>query len=340
MDEPHQAYPPPTPVEGRPFLEIPLVVGPAQAGHRLDRFLVLEFGRLSRSRIHRILELYRVRCAETGRPLGKNERVRAGQRMVVFRPAPDEPPVVMEYRVIHQDLDCMAIDKAAGLPVHPTARYQFNTLTALMRDRIGEEHPWRMAHRLDRETSGVMVFGHVGEAERRLKRGFFKRKVEKMYLAVVHGDFREPQMIDVPLGQAMDSKVRIKVGPRPIEKGGLTAETWVEPLCPGEFRGQPVTLVRCRPRTGRTHQIRAHLAYIGHGILADKLYGIDEERFLEVIERGRPVEELEEELGLSRHALHAASLTLHHPGDGVVVTFHAPLPPELVGVIPQANDVS
>lgn len=316
------------------LIPIPLEVDPARDGYRLDRFLSHKFRRLSRNRIHQMIRRGRVLDADTRQALTKNAgRVHVGQRLIILRPAPDEPPVVMDYAVLHEDPHLLVIDKPAGLPVHPSARYHRNTLTALMRTRLGPDHGWEMAHRLDRETSGVMVFGRAGSSERRLKGSFFRREVDKEYLAVVYGELREACTIDVPLGQAIGSRILIKVGARSIDDGGLEARTDVEPIRAGRFRGEPITLVRARPHTGRTHQIRAHLAHIGHGIVGDKIYGVDEQLFLDVIENGRPVAELEAELGLSRQALHAARISFPHPHTKERVEHRAPWPPKLAALL-------
>jgi 23S rRNA pseudouridine1911/1915/1917 synthase len=318
----------------REVIEIPLEVDPGRAGYRLDRFLVHCFGRLSRNRVHAMIASGAVRCSATGRSFTKKStRVHGGQAFVVHRPAPAEPSVVLDYDIIHRDPELLVLDKPAGLPVHPSARYHHNTLTALMRTRLGAGHGWEMAHRLDRETSGVMLFGRRGGSAAKLKQAFFRREIEKEYLAIVFGKLASTLEIDRPLGPAQGSKILIKVGERSVADGGQTAATRVEPLAHGDFRGREVSLIRARPRTGRTHQIRAHLALEGFPLVGDKLYGIDEERFLDVVERGRPIAELEAELGLARHALHAHRLSLAHPTDGEAVQFESPWPPALQAII-------
>lgn len=322
---------------------IPLVVDTARDGFRLDRFLASRIARLSRTRVQQIVAAGRVRRADTGEVLLRPaQRLRAGEALVLERPAPSEPKVVLDYCVLHADPDLLVLDKPAGLPVHPSARYHLHTLTALMRARLGAGHGWEMAHRLDRETSGVLIFGRHGGSARTLKRAFFARAVEKRYLALCVGCLEGHVRIDMPLGPAKDSAVRIKIGPRALDDGGVTAVTGVTPLARGEFRGAPITLVECRPETGRQHQIRVHLAEIGHPLLGDKLYGLDEARFLAVVDGERAGEntpparalaELEAELGLARHALHAASLTLDHPTSGQRVQFTAPWPADLAGIM-------
>lgn len=316
------------------WITIPLPVGAGLDGYRLDRFLGARIPRLSRSRIQAIIAAGSV--CKMGQPepiVRPATRVRCGDVVLVRRPAPDEPDVVLDFAVVYRDEALLVLDKPAGLPVHPSARYHRHTLTALMRERFGSGHGWEMAHRLDRETSGVMVFGRRGHTGGLLKRAFQERRVRKRYLALVHGDVEAPMQIDLALGPAPGSRIRIKMGPVPVERGGLSASTHVEPLVRGLFRDRAITLVRCRPHTGRQHQIRVHLAEMGHAVLGDKLYGIDEDRFLEVTEGGRPIADLEAELGLPRHALHAEHLELPHPTTNESTAFTAPWPAELATIL-------
>lgn len=314
------------------WISIPLPVGLAHDGYRVDRFIHARIPRLSRTRIQRIIERGQVRDAQgpIERPA---RRVRAGEVVTLLRPAPPEPPVVLDYRVAHEDPDLLVVDKPAGLPVHPSARYHRHTLTAVMRERLGAGHGWEMAHRLDRETSGVMVFGRRKASASVLKRSFQRREILKEYLALVHGRLEDARTIDIPLGPAHGSEIRVKMGERAVADGGQPARTEVEPLAEGSFRGEPVTLVRARPRTGRQHQIRVHLALVGHGVVGDKLYGLPESWFLDVVEHGRPLSELDEHLGLWRHALHAWTIELPHPGHGATVRFTAPWPDELAAIV-------
>jgi 23S rRNA pseudouridine1911/1915/1917 synthase len=315
------------------WIPIPLAVGANHDGYRLDRFIHARIVRLSRTRIQAIIERGQVRDAR-GWLVRPAHRVRAGEVVTVLRPAPPEPPVVLGYAIAHQDPDLLVLDKPAGLPVHPSARYHRHTLTAVLRERMGVGHGWEMAHRLDRETSGVMVFGRRGGSGSVLKRSFQRREVDKEYLALVHGRLASPCTIEIPLGAALGSEIRVKMGPRTLAEGGLPACTEIEPLAPGSFRGEPITLVRARPRTGRQHQIRVHLALLGHGVVGDKLYGIEEAWFLDIVEGGRPMAEIGEHLGLWRHALHAASIELPHPNGGHRVRFRAPWPQELAAILP------
>ena len=326
------------------MIYIPLVVDSSRDGFRLDRFLVSRITRLSRTRVQEIVAAGRVRRADTGELLLRPaQRLRVGEALVIERPAPVEPSVVLDYTELHRDPQLLVLDKPAGLPVHPSARYHNHTLTAVMRARMGKGHGWEMAHRLDRETSGVLIFGRHGGSASALKRAFFARAVEKRYWALCHGCIEGHVRIDMPLGTAKDSAVHIKMGPRALDDGGVAAVTGVVALAHGEFRGAPITLVEVRPETGRQHQIRVHMAEIGHGLLGDKLYGLDEARFLAVVDGersgsatppARALAELEAELGLARHALHAESICFAHPATQERVRFAAPWPADLAQIMP------
>lgn len=324
------------------WIEVPLEVEPNLDGYRLDRFLKAKVVRLSRARIQRIIDRGQVRSPR-GEPVTRAAtRVHLGQRWILLRPAPQEPDVVMDFGVIHCDANLLVIDKPSGLPVHPSARYHRHTLTALMRDRLGPGHGWEMAHRLDRETSGLMVFGRRRTQPGRagvtsggiLKRSFQRREVRKSYLAIVRGDMAAAVTVDFPLGRALESEIQVKMEVRSVARGGATAVTEFVPLQAADFRGERVTLVACQPLTGRQHQIRVHLAALGTPVLGDKLYGVEERAFLDVMENGRPVTELEDLAGFWRHALHAHRIALPHPQSGDERTFEAAWPSELAAILP------
>lgn len=321
------------------WIPIPLPVDETLDGYRLDRFIHARIPRLSRTAIQRFIAGGQVR-RPSGPLLRASTRVHAGEVVTLMRPAPKEPPVPLRYDVLHQDDALMVVDKPAGLPVHPSASYHRHTLTAVMRTRLGADHGWQMAHRLDRETSGVMVFGRKGASSGVLKRAFAAREVEKRYLAIVHGTVCDSIDIDAPLASDPASEVRVKMGVVPLVAGGAVAQTRVVPLRTATFRGEPVTLVSLRPRTGRQHQLRIHLAHIGHGIVGDKLYGLDERWFIEVVEDRLPMADLDAHLGLPRQALHAASLAIDHPATGERVCFEAAWPPMLADIVPLPRDQS
>ncbi len=317
-------------------MAIGLMVEPRFHGYRLDRFLAARIQRMSRARIAALVQLGRVtragHAASEG-ALRASHRVREGDALVLWRPALVERIVPRTYEVIAQDDNLLVVDKPSGLPVHPTASYQLNTLTALMRERLGEGHGWQMAHRIDRETSGVLLFGR-GRSAAALKRAFAQREIDKTYLAIVHGEVRAPLSIDLALGSAKDSAIMIKMGPRALCDGGRPAQTEVTPLAIAQWRGAPVTLVRCEPKTGRQHQIRVHLHAMGHPVVGDKLYGSPETAYLAALQCDDALAALEADVGLCRHALHAYAVRLQHPTLGRRCGFVSPWPPELAAIVP------
>jgi 23S rRNA pseudouridine1911/1915/1917 synthase len=290
-------------------------------GWRLDRYLRHKIPRLSRTRIQRVIER---QLTIDGAPAKAATRLRRRQLILIRRPAPPEPTVPRHFTVLVDDGDVLALDKPAGLPMHPTARYHFNTLTRLLGERFPGE-PLQIAHRLDRETSGVVLVARGPLAARGLKMAFAARRVEKRYLALAHGQVRDGLgTIDLPLRLSKGPiRVQMEVAP-----DGLPSRTrWrvVERL-----RGH--TLVECRPETGRQHQIRAHLSAIGHPIVGDKLYGEDPRLFTSFCDGGwTPT--LAARLGLPRQALHASEVTFPHPRTGQPTNVRAPLPADMEGYL-------
>src|SRR5690606_11992684 len=207
----------------------------------------------------------------------------------------------------------------------PSARYQKGTLVGWIRKRYGEGFA-DPAHRLDRETSGLVVCGRGPEASRRLMRSFVGGKEEKAYLGICEGHPSQDRFrIEAPLSLGTDA-VRIAMRVDPVE--GKEALTDVEVLDRFTRNGLPFSLVRARPVTGRQHQIRIHLAHAGHPLVGDKIYGPDPGYF-DRFSKGELEPEAWERLRLPRHALHAAWLQLPHPGTGASVTFECPLPGDL-----------
>ncbi len=303
--------------DGRPTqLEHSFIVENECHGWRLDRFLMKRMRRLSRARVQRVihgdLDIDGVRVEKPA------ATVQSGQRVSFRRPAPAEPPVVRDLTLLHDDPSFYAFDKPAGLPIHPTARYHYGTATALLRERFPGE-PLQPCHRLDRETSGLLLVARNRAAGARLKQAFARRQIAKTYLAIVHGELTNEQSIDAPLALA-GRRVRVQMAVRPQSQGGLPARTRIRPI---ERYGN-FTLVEARPETGRQHQIRAHLAHIGYPIVGDKLYP-DDAPFIEWADEGS----LDPRLLLPRHALHAAALELLHPSSGEPLSLTSPLPADL-----------
>jgi 23S rRNA pseudouridine1911/1915/1917 synthase len=294
-------------------------VPPECAGWRLDHFLKYRIHRLSRTRIRTIIET-QVELPD-GRRARPSSGVRSGEVILLNRPAPKEPPVPRHFEVLAEDETFLAIDKPAGLPMHTTAKFWRNTLVAVLRERYPDER-LQICHRIDRETSGVLLIARSPEASTFLKKAFARRAVRKSYLAIVHGTPDPSEgIIDRPL-KLLDSPTRLMMG---VADGGLPSVTHYQVV--ERFPGH--ALVDAEPRTGRQHQIRVHLAALGHPIAGDKLYRASERQFMDYCDGGMTPELLEAFDGLPRHALHAHRLTFPHPRTGAAITVESPLPADL-----------
>ncbi len=314
--------------EGRPRLvERRFVVEESFAGHRLDHYLKRKIPRLSRTRLQEIIRTQLIGPA--GRRLKASSAVREGDELVIRRPARAEPACPRDVAVLYRDEHLLALDKPAGLPVHASAKFYFNTLTRVLAEKFPGE-PLQIAHRLDRETSGVLIVARGRDAASRLKTAFARKLARKTYLAVVRGVPPWPdgavQEIDLPLALTDEpGALDVRMVPRPGAPPALTRVTIA-------LRRSRHALVRCEPVTGRQHQIRAHLAAAGYPIVGDKIYGHDDELFRAYCARGLTAELLAR-LELPRHALHAASIEIAHPASGQPMRFESPLPDDLLAFL-------
>jgi len=303
------------------------LVGQRDPVIRLDQFLVERIPKLSRRRIQEAIRS-RVRVPGHGEPKPAT-RLRPGDRVIVERqaPLPEEEPE-LRVPVLHLDEDLLVIDKPAGVLAHPSNNVAKASVTYLLSRQV--EGPLHLVHRLDRETSGVMAIARSSEVARDLSRQWTRppgegpgERMHKTYLAVAFGEMRVQQgEIDLPIGKAIRSAVYVKRG---VNQAGRASRT--------EFslaaRGGGFSLVRVRLRTGRRHQIRVHLAAIGHPVVGDKLYGPAEAHYLRFIKGGFD-ERMRRELLAERQLLHAESLTFLHPGGATgLMTFVAPLPSDM-----------
>jgi 23S rRNA pseudouridine1911/1915/1917 synthase len=300
------------------------------AGQRVDVFIQSQLHRTSRTRAQFIV---RASAYDSGgRALRPNDRVRAGQEILLWRAPWDETPVPTELPILYEDEHLLAVDKPANLPVHPTARYHHNTLIKLLQAaRPGEFVS--LGHRLDRETSGVLLVSKTAACDRALKRNLEQREgIEKTYVAITRGipgghlgdRFRFERNVELDMTSRYKVKMRVSDAP-----DALYAATRFEVL---EVRagsdGEPYSLVRCELETGRQHQIRVHLAALGAYVVGDKLYGHDESAFARAADGELTAADLVL-LETPRHALHAAALTLPHPITGEPLAIEAPLPADM-----------
>ena len=291
-------------------------------GQRLDRTLAERLPGESRASLQRLMRGGRIRVA--GRPARPSDRVRGGERVEIDRPAPEPSPLAAEdlpLAVLHEDADLLVIDKPPGQTVHPGAGARGGTVVnALLhhcRDLSGVggvERPG-IVHRLDKDTSGVLVVAKNGLAHRALAAQFKAREVDKTYEALVWGRPRAGRgVVDSPIGRHPTARTRMAV-----RSEGRASRTAYRVL----YTRGPVSFLEIRPETGRTHQIRVHLSSLAHPIVGDRLYGGRKD----LVRLDAPFGEILR--AYSGLALHARRLAFTHPRSGERLAFEAPRPRDL-----------
>jgi len=307
------------PQDDEDIIRLQIVVPGECEGWRLDHFLKRRIARLSRTRIQEIIATQITLPGRHPHPR-PSTTVHAGETILLARPAPLEPEVPRTFDVLYEDDALLVIDKPPGLPMHTSAKFWRNTLVAVLRERYPDQHT-EICHRIDRETSGIMLVARTASAGALLKRAFAARKITKRYLALVKGCPPDHGIIDQPI-KLLETPTHLMMGPA---ADGLPAVTRFEVV----KRFKAHALVAASPETGRQHQIRVHLAALGCPLVGDKLYGAGEQYFMQACDTGISAELLARFDGLARHALHAERLTFPHPVAGNLVTVTSPLPADL-----------
>ena len=316
-----------------------ITAGARDAGQRVDRFVADAIGTLSRSRVKTLIE--EGRLATGGRRVTEPaEAVRAGAcyELHVPPPAPATPqPQAIPFPILHEDDDLIVLDKPAGLVVHPAPGNQDGTLVNALLAHVGpgftgigtERRPG-IVHRLDKDTSGVMVVAKTQLASDRLTTAFATRNLDRAYIALVWGvPTPTSGEIEGAIGRDTRDRKRMAV----VAGGGKPALTRYRTL---RAWGTGLSLLECRLATGRTHQIRVHLAARGHPVVGDPLYL----RRVPAAAKAVPLALRVRLLDFPRQALHAASLGFTHPRSGEKVSFQADLPADMAGLIDAVDEKS
>jgi len=288
-----------------------------EGGTRLDKFLAERVTGLSRSAIRRLIDTAQVLV--NGAPAKASYKVRPGDLVVACVPQPDpEEPVAeaIPLSIVYEDQALIVVNKPAGMVIHPAPGHRsgtlVNALLAHCPDLAGDSRDARpgIVHRLDRDTSGLILVAKNEQIRRALQRQFKARQVRKVYVALLDGHLEAARgRIEAPLGRDPRRRQRMAVLP-----GGREAITEYRLLA--SFAGGDYSLVEAEPKTGRTHQIRVHFASIGHPVVGDTLYGRRRAR-----------------LPVPRQFLHAQRLGFTHPLTGQPLEFEAPLPIDLAAVL-------
>jgi 23S rRNA pseudouridine1911/1915/1917 synthase len=292
---------------------IELIVSPAQAGMRLDQFLASPLG--SRAHAQQLIDANRV--AINGRSRPKRTLVQTGDIVQVDEQPTSVPPngeIVAPFAIVFEDQHLLVVDKPAGVVVHPARGHTSGTLAQALGARVaGGEDPGRagIVHRLDRDTSGLLVVAKSDSVHRALKSLISARKLRREYLALLDGHpSARSGTIDAPIGRDRHDRLKISIDtdhPRPAR-----THFEIERLLPAS------ALVRVVLDTGRTHQIRVHMAAIGHPVSGDSLYGVPER------------------YGLARQFLHAHRLSFEHPITAEPLDLRSPLPDDLQRALERA----
>jgi 23S rRNA pseudouridine1911/1915/1917 synthase len=295
-------------VDGTREIEVP----PAAAGERLDQFLAAAGGTGSRAQAQRLIDAGRVTV--DGAAVPKRHRVAAGERVTVTAEEPRAAVGAVEdvpFTIRYEDDELLVVDKPAGVVVHPARGHRGGTLSEALAGRAaGGEDPGRagIVHRLDRDTSGLLVVAKSDTAHRALQASIRARDVRREYLALVDGcPPARSGTIDAPIGR--DRRVRTRMSTNTDQPRAARTHFTLERALPD------AALLRVVLETGRTHQIRVHLQAIGHPVAGDPEYGA----------AGR--------FGLARQFLHAARLAFPHPATGEQIDVESPLPPDLAAVL-------
>ena len=300
-----------------------LEAGEENAGERIDAFLASKLHDVTRSWLQKLIEAGNV-SVEGREKLAKNYKLRAGDRLTVELPEPETLDVLPEnipLDIVYEDKYLLVVNKPSGMVVHPAVGNHTGTLVNAVMFHCGDQlssingvvRPG-IVHRIDKDTSGLLVIAKTDAAHRGLAEQFAVHSIKRAYRAVVYNNIKENDgRVDAPIGR--NPKDRLKMAVVSADKGRRAVTNYHVIERSGKF-----TYVECRLETGRTHQIRVHMAYIGHPLLGDPLYG--------------PRKGMS---GVTGQVLHAKELGFVHPITGEYMEFDSELPPEFVKALKKAG---
>ena len=294
------------------------VTGTVACGLRVDLFLARYYPFHSRSGWKEACR--RRELLVDGRPVRASHRLRGGEQLSIYHPLTAEPEVDDRIAVLGEMNGVIAVYKPGNLPMHESGEFRRRTFAAMLAAQCGSD--WHPVHRLDRETSGILICAACPKLRMSLSKLFEVQQVDKRYLAIVQGvvPWTEQSLIGALAPDPTASRPRYLVD----NTMGLPAHS----DCLVLERTTAATLVEVRPRTGRTNQIRVHLAWAGHPIVGDKVYHPDPEVYAAYHLDGDSAQ-VRQLAGFSRHALHATSVRFAHPNGGEEFVANSPLPSDL-----------
>lgn len=303
------------------FRALGLGVAEKNHGMRLDAYLAANYPFLSRPQWKARISDSQVKV--NGRVVRASFKLQESDQICYYRPQSDEPEVDDNIKVIWEKEGVMAVYKPSNLPMHEGGRFRKNTFSEVIRNKIGEE--WAAIHRLDRETSGIVLCAADKNLRNKLSAEFRERTMSKTYLAIARGvPEKDEWIIDAPIGEAKETTFRLK---KWVEEDGLPSVTSYKILDKTDTH----CLLQVSPKTGRTHQIRVHSAWYGLPLVGEKKYYPDETVYIEYMDHGlteRVVRLSESE----RLCLHATSLVFRHPVSEEVSLVDSPMPEDMAVV--------
>ena len=300
---------------------IEATIGEAQHGFRLDKALAELLPDLSRERLKALIVEGQVTAA--GRSLNPSMKVATGQAFAITLPPPVAAEAVAQdipLVIVHEDADLIVVDKPAGLVVHPAAGNLDGTLVnALLHHCRGElsgiggvARPG-IVHRIDKDTSGLLVVAKSDRAHEGLAQQFKEHSIDRLYAAIVYGvPHPAAGTVDTWIARSNVDRKKMAVHREGLGKHAVTHYRMIERL-------HGAALVECRLETGRTHQVRVHMAHLGHPLIGDPVYGRERKGFKSILET----------LGFKRQALHAKQLGFIHPVTGQKLSFDSALPTDM-----------